>query len=71
MEEEKEMEERIINKLRGSKRNLQRLYNNVKKYIDVDSEMVDSDSLLMLQLISKISEELTDVIYMILDSKNS
>lgn len=65
------MEERIINKLRGSKRNLQRLYNNVKKYIDVDSEMVDSDSLLMLQLISKISEELTDVIYMILDSKNS
>jgi len=65
------MEERIINKLRGSKRNLQRLYNNVKKYIDVDSKMVDSDSLLMLQLISKISEELTDVIYMILDSKNS
>lgn len=65
------MEERIINKLRVSKRNLQRLYNNVKKYIDVDSEMVDSDSLLMLQLISKISEELTDVIYMILDSKNS
>ncbi len=65
------MEERIINKLRGSKRNLQRLYNSVKKYIDIDSEMVDSDLLLMLQLISKISEELTDVIYMILDSKNS
>ncbi len=65
------MEEKIINKLRHSKRNLQKLYNNVKKYIDVDSEMVDSDSLLMLQLISKTSEELTDVIYMILENKNS
>ncbi len=65
------MEDKIINKLRGSKRNLQRLYNSVKKYIDVDSEMVDSDSLLMLQLISKTSEELTDVIYMILENKNS
>ena len=65
------MEDKIINKLRGSKKNLQRLYNSVKKYIDVDSEMVDSDSLLMLQLISKTSEELTDVIYMILDNKNS
>ena len=65
------MEERIINKLRRSKRNLQRLYNSVKKYIDVDSEMVDSDSLLILQLISKTNEELTDVIYMILDNKNS
>ena len=65
------MEERIINKLRESKRNLQRLYNGVKKYIDIDSEMVDSDLLLMLQLISKTSEELTDIIYMILDSKNS
>ena len=65
------MEEKIINKLRDSKRNLQRLYNSVKKYIDVDSEMINSDDLLMLQLISKISEELTDIIYMILDNKNS
>ena len=65
------MEDKIINKLRGSKRNLQRIYNSVKKYIDVDSEMVDSDSLLMLQLISKTSEELTDIIYMILENKNS
>ena len=39
--------------------------------VDVDSEMVDSDSLLILQLISKTNEELTDVIYMILDNKNS
>ena len=65
------MEERIINKLRESKRNLQTLYNSVKKYIDVDSEMINSDELLMLQLISKTSEELSDVIYMILDNKNS
>ena len=65
------MEEIIINKLRESKRNLQTLYNSVKKYIDVDSEMINSDELLMLQLISKTSEELTDIIYMILDNKNS
>lgn len=65
------MEEKIINKLRNSKRNLQKLYNSVKKYIDVDSEMINSDDLLMLQLISKTSEELTDIIYMILDNKNS
>ena len=65
------MEEKIINKLRDSKRNLQRLYNSVKKYVDVDSEMINSDDLLMLQLISKTSEELTDIIYMILDNKNS
>ena len=65
------MEEIIINKLRESKRNLQTLYNSVKKYIDVDSEMINSDELLMLQLISKTSEELSDVIYMILDNKNS
>lgn len=65
------MEEKIINKLRNSKRNLQKLYNNVKKYVDVDSEMINSDDLLMLQLISKTSEELTDIIYMILDNKNS
>ena len=51
--------------------NLQRLYNSVKKYVDVDSEMINSDDLLMLQLISKISEELTDIIYIILDNKNS
>ena len=65
------MEEKIINKLRNSKRNLQKLYNSVKKYIDVDSEMINSDDLLMLQLISKTSEELTNIIYMILDNKNS
>ena len=65
------MEEKIINKLRNSKMNLQRLYNSVKKYVDVDSEMINSDDLLMLQLISKTSEELTDIIYMILDNKNS
>ena len=71
LEEVKRMEEKIINKLRKSKRNLQKLYNSVKKYIDVDSEMINSDDLLMLQLISKTSEELTDIIYMILDNKNS
>ena len=33
--------------------------------------MIDSESLLTLEIISKINEELTDIIYMILDNKKS
>lgn len=65
------MENQIINKLRVSKRKLQELYNIVKKNTDIDSEMIDSNTLLMLQLISRISEEITDIIYIVLDNKNS
>ena len=33
--------------------------------------MIDSESLLILQLVSKIDEDLTDIIYEINDIKNS
>ena len=65
------MEDRIINRLRVNKKRLLRLYKIVKKEIDIDAEMIDSNSLEMLKIISKIDEELTDIIYIILDNKNS
>ena len=65
------MEERIIRIIRINKRRLFKLYRIVKSNIDIESEMVDSESLLILEMISKINEELTDIIYMILDNKKS
>lgn len=65
------MEERIIRRIRVNKRRLFKLYKIVKSNIDIESEMVDSESLLILEMISKINEELTDIIYMILDNKKS
>ena len=65
------MNNRIINRLRVNKKRLLRLYKIVKKEIDIDTEMIDSTSLEMLKIISKIDEELTDIIYLILDDKNS
>ena len=65
------MEERVINKLRKNKRYLNKISKLVKKNTDMESEMIDADSLQILSLISRIDEELTDIIYLILDSKNS
>jgi len=65
------MKVRIINRLKVNKKRLLRLYKIVKKEIDIDTEMIDSTSLEMLKIISKIDEELTDIIYLILDDKNS
>ena len=65
------MEEKIIQKIRESKREIKKLYKLVKKDIDTELEMIDSDDLQKLSIISKINEELTDIIYMILDNKNS
>ena len=64
------MENKIIEKIRVNKRRLSKIYNLIKKNTDTEARMIDSDTLLMLQTISKIDEELTDIIYMILDSKN-
>ena len=63
------MEDRIINRLKVNKKRLLRLYKIVKK--DIDIEMIDSNSLEMLKIISKIEEELTDIISFILKDKNS
>ena len=65
------MKEIVINKLRKNKRYLNKVSKLVKKNTDMESEMIDADSLQILSLISRIDEELTDIIYLILDSKNS
>ena len=65
------MEERIIRRIRVNKKRLFKLYRIVKSNIDMEFEMVDSESLQILEIISKIDEELTDIIYMILDNKKS
>lgn len=65
------MEDRIIKRIRMSKRRLYKLYKIVKSEIDMDVEMLDSDSLLKMEIISKINEELTDLIYLVLNNKNS
>lgn len=65
------MEEQIIKRIRSNKKRLFKLYKIIKSNIDMESEMADSESLLMLEIVAKINEELTDIIYMILDNKNS
>ena len=65
------MEDRIIQKIKGNKRRIYKLCRLIKKNIDMDAEMIDSTDLQILSLISKIDEELTDIIYMIIDNKNS
>ena len=65
------MEEKIINKLRKDKKLLRKLFKIIKNYIDTKSDMIDSETLLQLELISKIDEDLTNIIYDILDIKNS
>lgn len=65
------MEEIVISKLRKNKKYLNKISKLVKKNTDMESEMIDADSLQILSLISRIDEELTDIIYLILDSKNS
>ncbi len=65
------MEDRIIQRIRENKRKIYKLYKLVKKNIDMEAEMVNSTSLQILSMISKIYEELTDIIYLILNSKNS
>ena len=62
---------KIKNKIIRDKKHLRKINKIVKKYIGFESEMIDSDSLLILQLISKIDEDLTDIIYEINDIKNS
>lgn len=64
------MEEAIV-KLRKNKKRLRRLLKLIKSEIDTETEMLDSTTLEKMQIISKIDEEITDIIYIILDHKNS
>ena len=64
------MAEAII-KLRKSKNRINRLYKMLKNEVDLENSLLDSRILEELTILAKIDEELTDVIYLILDNKNS
>ena len=61
----------IIIKLRKTKRKVMQVFNMVKKEIDLEDNLVDSRILEELALLSKIDEEITDIIYLELDNKKS
>ena len=65
------MEKQIIIKIRKSKRKINQVFKMLKSEIDLDSPFIDSRILEELTLLAKIDEELTDIIYLILDNKNS
>lgn len=65
------MEEKIINKLRNNKRKVEKVYNRIKNCVDIENDVVDSETLKQLQLLAEISEEMTDIIYLVIDNKNS
>ena len=61
----------IIIKLRKTKRKVKQVFNMVKKEIDLEENIVDSRTLEELALLSKIDEEITDIIYLVIDNKKS
>lgn len=61
--------DKVINKLRKSKRKLKKIFKMIKNEIDFESESIDSKLLEELSIIAKIDDEITDIIYMILDEK--
>ena len=65
------MEEKIINKLRNNKRKIEKVYKMIKNNVDIENDIIDSETLKQLQLLAEISEEITDIIYLVIDNKNS
>lgn len=65
------MEEKIINKLRNNKRKVEKVYKMIKNSVNIENDVVDSETLKQLQLLAEISEEIIDIIYLIIDNKNS
>ena len=61
----------IINKLRKSKRKVKKVFNMLKNEVDLKDSLVDSRILEELTTLAKIDEEITEIIYLILDIKNS
>ena len=61
----------IINKLRKSKRKIKKVFNMLKNEVDLKDSLVDSRILEELTTLAKIDEEITEIIYLILDIKNS
>jgi len=65
------MEEKIINKLRYNKRKVEKVYKMIKNNVDIENDIIDSETLKQLQLLAEVSEEITDIIYLVIDNKNS
>lgn len=65
------MEEKIINKLRSNKRKVEKVYKIIKNNVDIENDIIDSETLKQLQLLAEVSEEITDIIYLVIDNKNS
>ena len=63
--------EEIINRLRKSKRKVKKVFNMLRNEIDLKDDLIDSRILEELTTLAKIDEELTEIIYLILDIKNS
>ena len=63
--------EEIIKRIRRNKVKVKQLYNIIKKDIDNKSEIIDSRIIEELMILSKIDEELTDIIYLVKDNKKS
>ena len=54
-----------------SKRRLNKIYKYVIQYVDLENNIEDSETLSILTTIAKIDEELTNIIYLIIDNRNS
>ena len=63
--------EEIIKRIRRNRVKVKQLYNIIKKDIDNKSEIIDSRIIEELMILSKIDEELTDIIYLVKDNKKS
>lgn len=66
------MEKIIIKKLRKIKQQLLIIYKNELWYLDTKAETIaDTELLNKLLTISKINDEIDNIIYQIIDNKNS
>ena len=67
----KRKNEKIIKRLRKIKKNLLKIYKNEVWYIDTKGEIIaDTEQLNKLLIISKIDEEIDNIIYQIIDKEN-
>lgn len=63
--------EEIIKKLRKSKKKVKKVFNMLRNEVDLKDDLIDSRILEELTTLAKVDEELTAIIYLILDMKNS